>query len=74
MNNEDLTPIPACTQQQTRPLCLSSLCLSENGVRPPVSPEQFQIGAVIVLLEERRLSPIPPLGHVVGDARNHNSR
>jgi len=25
-------------------------------------------------LEERRLSPVPTLGHVVGDSRNHNSR
>ena len=37
-------------------------------------PKQFQIGAVIVLVKECRLAPVPTLGHVVRDARNHTSR
>jgi hypothetical protein len=36
--------------------------------------QQRQIRAVIILLEEGLLSPIPTLRDVVGDARNHNSR
>jgi hypothetical protein len=36
--------------------------------------EQGQICAVVFLLEEGLLSPIPALRHVVGDPWNHNSR